>query len=142
MGKAQVFIFDVIIAVTAFFFMVLILTAISKSGELSLRQESYSFCLSAMEALYGNGTINSVASGHLPESHLTYSLSSLPRRFGYHINITTYALDGSLLHTYVGVSGNTTEAELYRDISSVQSKFSTYNASPIFGDARLRCWVR
>jgi hypothetical protein len=142
MKKAQIFMFDVIIAVTAFIVMALAITSISRQGESQARQETYSFCLSVLEALKANGTMASVGNETTPESALNLSLSQLPKRFGYQLNLTTYSLSGSQLNTYSGTSGNVSDAERYKSIIAVQSTFVTANATPLLGEARLRCWVR
>jgi hypothetical protein len=142
MAKAQIFIFDVIIAITAFVVMALVITSISRQGEAPARQETYLFCASALDSLKANSTISGVANGTYPESSLNTSLSKLPKRFGYYLNVTSYSLSGSKIRSYLGVSGNISDAELYESIIAVQSTFVTNNASPLLGTAQFRCWVR
>lgn len=142
MARAQIFIFDVMIAATAFFLLALVFAGLSRPEPPQARQAVYAACLSSLEALMGNGTIPLVANGTEPESLLNTSVSQLPSRFGYQLNVTTYGLSGSEAASYIGISGNLTEAELYKDIIASESNFATDNATPLLGVARMRCWVQ
>ena len=142
MARAQIFIFDVIIAVSAFIVMALVITELSRQAEFPERQEAYSMCVFALEALKGNSTIPLVANGTTPESALNSSLFLLPKRYGYRLDVTAYPLNGSPAKSYSGQSGNLTEALLYKDVISAQSSFVTANATPLLGKVQMRCWVR
>ncbi len=141
MARAQIFMFDVIIAATAFFLMALLIVSISRQGAAEARQQTYVLCLSSLESLKANGTLSSVANESALESLLNTSLSQLPSRFGYELTITAYSLDGSQIASYYGLSGNLSDAMLRGDLISAESSFVTTNATPRLGRARLRCWV-
>lgn len=93
MTRAQIFMFDVIIATTAFILMALFIASLTRSSA-APRQDTYIFCMSALEALKGNSTLQLIANNTLPESILNSSLSKLPSRFGYEINMSVYSLLG------------------------------------------------
>ncbi len=141
MSRAQIFIFDVIIATTAFLLLTFAIVSLSRQGAPPARQEAYIVCLSGLEALKENNTLSDVANGTMPESLLNTSLGNLPTRFGYELNLTTYSVSGAKVKAYYGLSGNLTDAELRGDLVSVWSSFVTDNATPLMGKARLRCWV-
>jgi hypothetical protein len=141
MSRGQIFIFDVIIATTAFFLLALVITSISREPVPPGREATYAVCLSGLEALKANGTLSSVAVNSASESLLNYSLKQLPGRFGYKLDLSTYNLNGSLLASYSGQSGNLTDAVSGGNIVSVQSSFISNGSSPVFGKAALRCWV-
>ncbi|MFH0818088.1 MAG: hypothetical protein V1909_05660 [Candidatus Micrarchaeota archaeon] len=141
MARAQIFTFDVIIAVSAFLLILLLITSISRPGVSQGRQETFLLCLSGIESLKANSTLSLVGNGTKPESLLNASLSSFPARFGYELNVTTYLFSGAKAKDYYGISGNLTDAENRGDIVSVESSFVTDNTTPLMGSARLRCWV-
>ena len=140
-SRAQIFTFDVIIAATAFLLLAFVFASLSRPSVSPARQEAYVMCLSGLEALKGNNTLSDVANGTRPESLLNSSLSQLPVRFGYELNLTTYSMSGTQAGAYYGLSGNLTDAELRGELMAVWSSFVTDNATPLIGKARLRCWV-
>jgi hypothetical protein len=141
MGRGQIFIFDVIIATTAFFLLALVITSISRESVPPGREATYAVCLSGLEALKANSTLALVANQSAPESLLNHSLKRLPGRFGYELDVSTYQLNGSLFANYGGQSGNPTDAVQDGNIISVQSSFISNGPSPLLGKAALRCWV-
>ncbi|MFH1447953.1 MAG: hypothetical protein ABIG39_03760 [Candidatus Micrarchaeota archaeon] len=142
MARAQIFMFDIAIAVTVFIIMMLVIASLSTPKSSFPRHQTYSLCLSTLDSLKANGTLSGVANESYPESLLNTSLSQLPTRFGYHLNLTAYSLGGSQLSEYIGINGNITEAEQYSNVIAIQSTVVTDNTSPILGTARMRCWVK
>ncbi len=142
MRKAQIFMFDIAIAVTAFVVIMILVISFLKPQPSISRQSAYETCLSINEALKANNTLRDVANGTSPESLLNTSLSQLPSRFGYHLNITTYTLSGAEVSTYMGESGNLSAAEQDTNVVAIQSTVVTDNSTPLFGKVRLKCWVK